>query len=512
MTYHTEPCLRIFPTLLLAALLAFALAACDGSSETPQPTATPGLSATAAAAPTVAIPVLEWQDCDGSDLECATVAVPLDYENPDGDSIDIALARRPADDADARIGSLLVNPGGPGASGIELADQADVYFPDGILQRFDVIGFDPRGVGDSSGVDCGDRFDDFLGLDPTPDDEGERQALIDASREFAAECERRSGDILPFVDTVSAARDMDRIRAALGEDTISYLGFSYGTYLGATYADLFPDRIRAAVLDAGIDPTLDWRQQSLTQGAGFERALNAFFDACGASDSCDFYSDGNPRAAFDELIAEIERQPLSGTSAGIGRQLGPGEAMTGIAASLYDREYGWPALAISLAAAREGDGSVLLELYDLYTERNPDGTYGNLLEANAAINCLDTPAPTEVSAYDDLAAQLAREAPRVGAAGAYFGLLCAFWSVPPVNAPRPLVAAGAPPIVVIGTTGDPATPYAWSQALASQLESGVLLTWEGEGHTAISKSNCIDEAIVDYLVNRTPPPEATRCE
>jgi pimeloyl-ACP methyl ester carboxylesterase len=505
-----EPTLRTLATLLTTTLLALTLAACDdngSSSATPTPEPSPSPAVTA----TIEIPELTWSDCDDSDLQCATLAVPLDYDDPAARSIDIALARRPADDADARIGSLLVNPGGPGASGIDLAEQADIFFPEGLLERFDIVGFDPRGVGDSSAVDCGDRFDDFFGLDPTPDDESERQDLIDAAQEFVAECERRSGDVLPFVDTVSAARDLDLIRAALGEETISYLGFSYGTYLGATYADLFPDRVRALVLDGGVDPTLDWREQSVAQGAGFERALNAFFDECGSDEDCDFYSNGDPRGAFDELLAEIERAPLSATSAGIGRQLGPGEVMTGIAASLYDREYGWPALAIGLASARAGDGSVLLELYDIYTERNPDGTYGNLLEANAAVNCLDTPAPDDVTAYDELAAELEREAPRVGASGAYFGLLCAFWPAPAVGEPRALVAAGAPPIVVIGTTGDPATPYAWSQALASQLESGVLLTWEGEGHTATAKSDCIDDAIVDYLVNLTPPAEGTRC-
>ncbi|HEY8173627.1 MAG TPA: alpha/beta fold hydrolase, partial [Dehalococcoidia bacterium] len=241
------------PALMVPCLLAFLavfVSACSDSNKEASPTASDA-SPTVAASATFQPEVLDWSACDDS-LECATLDVPLDYADPAGKTIPLALARRPADDGSARIGSLLVNPGGPGASGVDLARQADLVFPQELLDRFDIVGFDPRGVGESDAVDCGDRFDDYFGLDPTPDDDAERQALIDGARTFVQRCEEHSADILPHVDTTSAARDMDVIRTALGEDKLTYFGFSYGTYLGATYADLFPDRVRAFALDGAV--------------------------------------------------------------------------------------------------------------------------------------------------------------------------------------------------------------------------------------------------------------------
>lgn len=450
---------------------------------------------------------VDWDGCEG-ELECATIDVPLDHDDPLGETITIAMARRVADDASRRIGTMLINPGGPGGSGIDLLQSAEFFFPDDVLERFDVVGFDPRGVGDSTAIDCGDDFDAYFAIDPSPDDDAERQAIIEAAREYAADCSELSARLLPHVDTESAARDMDIIRAALGEEQLTYTGFSYGTYLGAQYADLFPRRVRAMVLDGGVDPTLTYDAASRTQAAGFERALQAFLDDCASNESCAFYSDGDPFAAYDELMREIDMAPLDAND----RDVGPGEATLAVVAALYEREYGWPALALALDAARDGDGSILLELSDAYTRRRPDGSYGNLFEANAAVNCLDTPAPRDLQYYDELARSLAELAPRLGSAAGYLGVQCAFWPVPPANEPHAFTAPGAPPIVVIGTTGDPATPYAWSEALAGQLESGVLLTWEGEGHTALGKSECIGDAVSAYLIELRAPAAGVRCE
>jgi hypothetical protein len=248
------------------------------------------------------------------------------------------------------------------------------------------------------------------------------------------------------------------------------------------------------------------------QALGFERALAAFLDDCAANERCDFHSGGDPGAAYDALMAQIDREPLP--AIGESRRAGPGEATLAVVASLYSRERGWSQLADALAEAAAGDGRALLELFDNFVERRPDGSYSNFLEANSAINCVDTPSPREVAAYDALYDDLQGEAPRIGKAAAYLGLTCAFWPVPPANEPAPIEAAGAAPILVIGTTGDPATPYAWSQALASQLDSGVLLTYDGEGHTAVGggRSDCIDRAAVDYLVRLIVPPAGTVCE
>jgi pimeloyl-ACP methyl ester carboxylesterase len=491
--------------LALLAAAALALAGCrdgDGGGQA----STPTTGSTAAATETPPPEPLDWNDCErDNELDCTSVTVPLDYHDPDGETLDIAIARRAAGDESRRIGSLLINPGGPGASGIDAVEAADLYLPQSVLERFDVVGFDPRGVGESGQIDCGERFDVFYALDPTPDDDRERTALIDGTRLYVNECQRRSDDILAHVDTVSAAMDMERIRAALGEERISYVGFSYGTFLGATYADLYPERVRAFVLDGAVDPSLSSEQLTETQALGFERGLQAFLDDCAANPGCDFHSGGDPYTAFDELMAAIDREPLTATSVGLGRQVGPGEATTAIAAALYDRESGWPALALGLERARQGDGSVMLRLFDAYTQRHADGTYGGLLEANAAINCLDTPAPKDIAVYDAMYARLRETAPRIGASSAYLGLTCAFWPVDATGTPRALTAEGAPPILVVGTTGDPVTPYSWAQSLASQLSSGALLTWEGESHTAIGQSDCIDDKVSAYLADLTLP-------
>jgi pimeloyl-ACP methyl ester carboxylesterase len=489
-------------------------AASVGPSATPSvgPSQSAAPSGNPSVAPSGATGSLAWTDC-GAPFQCATLQVPLDYTHPAADQISLALIRLPASDPSQRIGSLLVNPGGPGASGVDFVQQgAETIYSDALRAHFDIVGFDPRGVGSSTPVQCenGKDLDRLNALDPTPDNAAERQALIDGAKEFDQSCETMSGKLLPFMSTADAARDMDRIRIALGEAKLTYFGFSYGTFLGTVYAGLFPNNIRALVLDGAIDPAASFDERNQAQAKGFADELNAFFAQCKADVSCAFNNNGDPEKAFDALMASIDQKPLPAIAIPDSRLVGPGEAFTGVLYSLYSQQT-WPYLAQGLALAQQGDGSVLLVLADAYNERNPNGTYKNVAAANNAVNCLDYTVPTDIGAYDTLAQTLEKIAPRFGADIAYSDLTCAFWPLHPAHDPGVITAAGAPPILVVGTTGDPATPYQWAQALARELTSGVLLTRKGEGHTAYGESDCIDQAVDAYLISLTLPAANTTC-
>ena len=475
------------------------------ASTAPSSTAPPSSSPVAApAAP------LSWSPCEEG-FSCATLQVPLDEDDPSAGEVDLALTRLPASDPASRIGSLVVNPGGPGASAVDYLQAAWPALPEQVRARFDLVAFDPRGVGRSAPVRCATtaELDRWFALDPSPDDRAELAELERGSESLTAGCERESGDLLPHVSTAEAAADLDRVRAAVGDERLTYLGYSYGTSLGAAYLDRFPDRVRAMVLDGALDPTLTWDRLLEGQARGFDAALAAFLDDCERS-RCAFRQevDGDVGRAFDRLVARVERAPLPGDAA---RTLGPGELTLAVGAGLYSREHGWPALAEALAAAQRGDGSALLALNDSYLDRRPEG-YSNLSESNLAVNCLDRPWPRDTAAYTALAERVARDAPRFGPAIALSGLPCSDWPVPPVAQPQPVTGEGAPPVVVIGTTGDPATPYAWSVALADQLESGVLLTVRGDGHTAYREGApaCLLAPVDAYLLTATPP-EPTTC-
>jgi len=469
---------------LTAAVLAagLLLSACTGAAG---PEARPTPSAAPSAAPTEAEPTpvpLAWAPC-GDGFECTALPAPLDRGDPSAGTVDLAVTRRPAPDAATRIGSLVVNPGGPGSSAVDYLQQAWQQVPEPVRARFDLVAFDPRGVGGSAPVRCvtTEELDALVALDPDPDDDAELQALQDGGRRLADGCAARSGDVLPHVSTEEAARDLDLLRASLGDEGLTYLGYSYGTAIGAEHLRLFPTRVRAMVLDGALDPALSWDELLSGQAAGFDVALAAFLDDCERT-RCAFRRvvDGDLTAAFDVLAARVDAQPLPGDGE---RTVGPGEFSLGVGAGLYSRTSGWPAVAEGLALAEQGDGSVLLQLSDAYLDRTDDG-YANTTEANLAVNCIDRPWPRETGPYLELAEQVRRTSPRFGPAIALSGLSCATWPVPPVREPQPVQAGGAPPVVVIGTTRDPATPYAWSQALADQLSSAVLLTVDGDGHTA----------------------------
>jgi pimeloyl-ACP methyl ester carboxylesterase len=451
-----------------------------------------------------------WADC-GDGFQCGSVPVPKDYEHPRQGTIDVALIRLPASDPAARIGSLLVNPGGPGASGVEWMRSAAPMFPEELGATFDLVGFDPRGTGATLPVDCAIDFDEFYALDITPDNAAERAEVDDRYAAFADACEQRHGDDLALISSQDTVRDMDRVRAALGDQRLTYLGYSYGTYLGTLYADRYPDRVRAMLLDGAVDPTIDSEDAAIEQAAGLERALEAFFADCAVDRGCAFHSDGDPATAFDALLAEID---ANGVPADNGRVLGPGETEFGVALALYSGEIAYPQLADALADAAEGDGSSLLALSDIYTGRQDDGSYDSRQSAFWAIGCLDSGLPAAGGAEQRaLEQRAAAVAPHFGVSSVVMGQICRVWSVPPVDDPGPLRADGAPPIVVVGTTGDPATPVAWAEAHADHLQSGVLVVVEGSQHGgfALGGNSCVDEIGVRYLVDLDVPAEGTMC-
>ncbi|MEO1063362.1 MAG: alpha/beta hydrolase [Actinomycetota bacterium] len=496
------------PTTALAALaLVVVLAACDSGGEDDAQPGTPTTAPTPVAADPgadVAEPVLVWDDC--GDLECATLTVPIDHDDPDGSTVGIAVARAPADDDDP-IGSLIVNPGGPGASGIDFLRNFALAAPAELRDRFALVSFDPRGVGRSSSIDCGwvldeDRFDP---IDASDDLATRVEASLTEAVEEAQQCADAVGELLPHVGTVATARDLDLLRTALGDDALTYLGFSYGTRIGAVYAELFPDRVRALVLDAAdrIRPQPD---DTLQQYVAFESAFETFAAACGALDGCPL-GPGEAEQIVAEIDAELRTRVLDTDSSLVGpdRVLTRDELYVALLTSLYS-ESQWTTLAAGLELARDtGDGSILQLLTDNYLERGEDGSYSDIVESFTAITCADEsyrPTEAEVRA----AALTALPQLRVFAPVAPdIGVDCFGWPAPVDPLPETLDAVGAPPIVVVGTTGDPATPYRWAVDMATELDSAVLVTYEGVVHTAFFSSSCVRDAAVDYLVDLEVP-------
>jgi len=453
---------------------------------------------------------IDWKACDK--FQCATAKVPIDYADPTAGSIRLALKRASATGG-AAIGSLLINPGGPGASGVDLVDRAVTTVGKDVLAKYDVVGFDPRGVARSNPVKCMDAAstDKLLSADFDYSTDAGIAAAEAAYTAMGKACAANTGPLLAHVDTVSAARDMDVLRAALGDETLTYLGYSYGTALGATYAGLFPHRVGRMVLDGALDPKLSPDELGLGQAAGFEGALRAYVADCQGGAKCPLT--GNVDEGLAKIHNLVERARRSPLPTGTDRSLTGTLAFYGIAVTLYDNA-SWSVLTQALTAALgKNDGSVLLHLADLYNDRNADGTFSsNSTEAFTAINCLDGTSSTDVGDMRAEAAKIEQVAPTLGYFFGYGGVVCAGWPYPPTGKVKPITADGAPPILVVGTTDDPATPYAWAQGLASELSSGVLLTFQGEGHTAYGRSNdCIAAAVDAYLLAGTVPADGKRC-
>ena len=459
---------------------------------------------------------LDWQPCDNG-FECARLLVPFDYSRPDGRRFSLPVVKLPASDPSRRIGAMVINPGGPGGSGVQYALGARSELPAAVLARFDIVGFDPRGVGASEpALRCltGPQLDQYLATDDAPANAAQLATVVGQSKLYAERCEQNSAALLPYVGSRNAARDMDVLRAALGESRLTYLGKSYGTYLGTWYAQLFPARVRALVLDGAVDPDTPSLQDDITQAEGFQVALNSFTAWCVAAAGCPLR--GGPRGSVAAAVAKVQGLVTRANSVPLANQLNDGQVadgamlVNGIAAALYSKSY-WPDLKTGLTSAFAGDGTVLVELANLLLERNPNGTYSNLADADTAISCLDRPWPRSLGTWQAAAQQAAVQAPLFGAPIMWGNLACAYWPVPSYPLPR-IRAAGAPPILVIGTLRDPATPYRWAQALAGDLASGVLLGWNGDGHTAYGQgSACVDTIVNDYLINLSVPRSGTVC-
>ncbi|GAA1218472.1 alpha/beta hydrolase [Microbacterium maritypicum] len=454
---------------------------------------------------------LTWTEC-GVGFDCTDVTAPLDWEDPGKGEITLSVVRHRAEGTP--VGSLLMNPGGPGASGVDLIlNNLDYAVGSDLIENFDVIGFDPRGVGASTAVTCYDapQMDEYLYSIPaaargTAEWEAE---LLDSHKAFAEACDANSGGILPYITTVNAARDMDLIRAVLGDKQLNYLGYSYGTFLGATYAKLYPEKAGRLVLDGAIDPAVPGLEVGATQALGFESALRAYMQDCLDSGECPF--NGTVDEAMTDLgalLASVDSAPLK---SGDGRMLGADSLMTAIIAALYSQD-SWGYLTQALDEALQGDPTSALFLADFYNGRE-NGTYtDNSAEAFRAYNCMDYPVEDDPAAEAAINAKIAQGAPTI--APYWTGPdSCSVWPYPPTGTRGEIKAEGAGPILVIGTTNDPATPYEWSESLANQLEEGVLITRVGEGHTGYNKGNaCVDDAVEAFLLDDVVPEDGLRCE
>lgn len=459
--------------------------------------------------------VPDWQSCyDG--FECATVEAPLDWADPGGERIRLALVKQPALGGDP-IGSLFVNPGGPGASGVNfIAESIDFAVGEPLQQAYDVIGWDPRGVQHSTPVKCLDAADmdeELYGLGDTFGLEVGSQQWIDESLEevadFGEACLEATGNLLAHVDTGSTVQDLDMLRAIVGDDTLNYLGYSYGTFIGALYAEAYPQRVGRLVLDGAIDPAATLEDVVREQTIGFELSLRAYVTDCLTRDECPLTGNvDQAMAQWRALLDRVDANPLTGND---GRPLTSSTLLTAIITPLYSRD-SWSYLDELFVTVSQGDAETALFLADFYYDRENGEYLTNQTEAFTATNCLDYPRPPlDVERMRQQAAELEQLAPTIGVFQGYSDVGCASWPVPAADQRGPVTAAGADPILVIGTTGDPATPYKWAEALADQLQSGVLLTYEGEGHTAYGGNDCVNDIVESYLLTGATPRAGTVC-
>ena len=492
--------------LAFVVTLALTITAC-GSSSLSTDTTVPSLDNATA----FVVNPIEWNTCEGStntEVECGNIEVPFDYADPEQGSFVLYVKKHNAANPADRIGSMMVNPGGPGFGGSSLADDAQYYFSQDLIDRFDIIAWDPRGTGESTpAVKCVDTFDEYFGLDSPPETPEEKQALIDASQAFNEKCAESSGTILPYVSTKASAQDINSLRLALGEEKVSFFGFSYGSELGTTWATMFPETVRAIVVDGAVDPNASSIQEGMAQAKGFEGQLATFLKQCSERTTCEFHNNGDAEAAFDKLVLDIDAKPLEVSK---DRTLvTQGVLFTAVAQAMYS-DYYWPQLSEALSAAQNGDGKGILQLYDDYYQRKDDGTYGNELEAFLAISCLDDPGATSADEVDSHIEDFISAAPRLGGNFAY-GYSCALWPVKQA-AKVTITGKGAGPIVVVGTTGDPATPLDSTRKMALGLEQGILIVVEANQHTGYGANNCVVKAVDDYLIKLIVPANETTCK
>ena len=522
---------RFAAVLMLAALAAGCTSTIDGASG-------PRLPFEESKGPSGAVPAglerfygqkLTWENCrdyasgeyDAKPLsdpavQCTHLTVPLDYADPGGDTIRVGVLRKPATSQADRIGSLLVNPGGPGVAGLSTAATVAKANED-LAARFDFIGFDPRGVGSSEPtVECltdketdKERADDGeLDTSAAGTQENEQQA-----QDYAQKCAERTEhgkEMLENIGTRDVVKDMDVLRSALGDDKLTYVGFSYGTRIGSAYAEAFPKNVRALVLDGAVDPTQNQTDATVAQGAGFQKAFDDFTAWCVKRDDCALGSDENAaQGNFQDLVRPLEDHPVDVG----GRPLSFDDATTGVVQALYTQDL-WENLNTGLNELRQQQGRTLMFLADLYLERSQDGKYTTTQDAFTAIHCVDDPRVTDPAQIKDMNSRYKTAAPFLddGRPASSARDACAFWPVPETSKPHVPKVAGLPPVLVVSTTNDPATPYQAGVALAKSLKGG-LLTYEATQHTVFLQGNpCVDKAGATYLIDLKLPPAGTRCK
>ncbi|MFJ4266286.1 alpha/beta hydrolase [Paenarthrobacter nicotinovorans] len=453
---------------------------------------------------------VEWSSC-GDGLQCGKVRVPMDYAQPGSEEISLAAIKLPS--TGKKKGSILVNPGGPGGSGVDfIKDAGTTHFTEKLRANYDVVGFDPRGVKDSAPVKCmtdAERDAARAKVFRKDTDEG-LAAAIAFNKSFAEQCAQQTGPVLGHIDTVSAAKDLDILRAVVNDSKLNYLGFSYGTFLGSTYASLFPDNVGRLVLDGAVDPSISNEELTAGQARAFEKAIHTYVASCQKQNQCPMSgSVDNGVQEIRDLINAVDQNPQTAKD---GRLVTGNDFVNGLILPLYN-DQSWPALTQALDSAFSGDVSQMMRLADLGADRESNGTYSsNSAFAFQAINCLDYPMVMDTAGMRAEEARLLQESPTFGSFFAYGGVNCKDWPYPNTRTPAPVKYSGEAPIVVVGTTGDPATPLEWSQSLRKQLGNASLVTWEGEGHTAYGRSNsCVSTAVDDYFVDGKLPQDGLTC-
>ena len=452
---------------------------------------------------------LDWRECGSA--RCTTVQVPVDYADPGGETVSLAVKFYPASQKSER--TIFVNPGGPGGSALDYAASMSRQFGRGVTDVSDVVGVDPRGVGKSTPLKCLSdmAFDSFVATDPDPDEPAEITALSQSISDLGEACEKNSGALSAHVSTEEVARDMDVVRALLGRAKLDWFGASYGTQLGATYAELFPDKVGRMVLDGAVDPQEDSFESALGQATGFQRAFDSYAAYCLKKDGCPLGSSvAEARSTVSDLLTGLEDRPMRTQQ---GRELTEGAAFYGVALPLYSEE-SWDVLTQALTRAiGEQDGSVLQALSDAYFTREPDGKYAtNIGQVITAVSCLDADDNPTLDQVEARLPEFEKASPVFGRSLGWGVAACGEWPIEATTPQQPTPAEGAPPIVVVGTTRDPATPYESAVALAKELTSGVLLTRNGDGHTAYNAGNdCINDTIDAYLVDGTVPQDGKKC-
>ena len=488
---------------LSAAVLAGCVAVADNPAENTEDPLAPYLGQE-----------VQWSDC-GAGAECATVFAPLDWDNPGvGEDVNLAVSRHRA--TGQALGSLFVNPGGPGASGYEFVlDSVDFAVSEVLRESFDVIGWDPRGVNFSSPVSCAatdaelDYF--FFGeLEAEPDTPEWDAELLAESIRFGQECQANTGELLEFVDTLSTVRDLDLLRHLVGDEQLNYLGYSYGTLIGALYIDTFPEKVGRMVLDGPVDPGASQFDLVVNQHRGFEEALEAYLVECNLTNSCPFAGSLEQRLrGVSDLYDELEQNPLRHAD---GRLIDDGMLRTAMVTTLYAQS-SWPFLTRMFEELQEGITDTAIFLVDFYYDREGGVYQNNSMEAFIAINCLDYPVESDPAVLEAQADQLREAAPYTARPSGDGDLVCMNWPYPPKLNKGPVRGEGANPVVILGTTGDPATPYNWSVSLNEQLENSVLLTLVGEGHLAYDERvSCINDPVDLYFVTGDIPEDGLTCE